>query len=121
MKLCHSHNSYRPAEEVKAVREEKDAIKLVEAYAREGNLATLDELKVATYITFSRSRESRLKSVWIQDLRKSAIAEVEEAVKFSLEGTELPPQELYTDIYTDQAKENLFVRGADPFTNNKSN
>ena len=41
-------------------------------------------------------------------------------MKFSSEGTELPPQELYTDVYTDQAEEGLFIRGADPFTNNKS-
>ena len=40
--------SYRSSEEVKAVREEKDAIKLVEAYAMEGNLATSDEIKVCT-------------------------------------------------------------------------
>lgn len=91
--------SYRPTEEVKAVREQRDAIKLVEAYATEGNLATSEELK---------------------ELRKSAKAEVDEAVKYSLEGSDLPPQELFTDVYTDQAEEGLLIRGSDLFTNNMS-
>ena len=39
-------SSYRSSDEVKSVRKEKDAIKLVEAYALEGQLATADELKV---------------------------------------------------------------------------
>lgn len=39
-------DSYRSAAEVQAVRKEKDAIKLVEAYALEGELATAQELKV---------------------------------------------------------------------------
>ena len=40
--------SYRPAEEVKAVRDKSDPIKLLEAYAIEGNLVTPEELKVIT-------------------------------------------------------------------------
>ena len=38
--------SYRSSDEVKAVRKDKDAIKLVEAYALNGQLATAEELKV---------------------------------------------------------------------------
>lgn len=56
----------------------------------------------------------------IQELHHSAKAEVQEAIKYSLEGSDLPPQELYTDVYTDQVEDNLFIRGVDPFTNNKS-
>ena len=44
--MCWSGSSYRSSDEVKSVRKEKDAIKLVEAYALEGQLATADELKV---------------------------------------------------------------------------
>lgn len=111
--------SYRPPEEVKAVREEKDPIKIVEDYATEGNLATSEELKV--FISVSTYTINFMCSTsYIQELRKSARAEVDEAVKYSLEGTDLPPQELYTDVYTDQAEKGLFIRGSDPFTNNKS-
>jgi uncharacterized protein YjhX (UPF0386 family) len=39
-------HSYRSTSEVQAVRKEKDAIKLVEAYALDGELATAEELKV---------------------------------------------------------------------------
>ena len=44
-------------------------------------------------------------------------AEVEEAVMFSLQGSELPPQELYTHIFVDQG--NLPVRGCDLYTSNQ--
>ena len=45
--LHHSlSTSYRSTSEVQAVRKEKDAIKLVEAYALDGQLATTEELKV---------------------------------------------------------------------------
>ena len=44
--MCYFFYSYRPPEEVKAIKKEKDAIKIVESYAKEGNLATSDELKV---------------------------------------------------------------------------
>ena len=40
--------SYRTTSEVQTVRKEKDAIKLVEAYALEGQLATEVELKVCS-------------------------------------------------------------------------
>ena len=43
---------------------------------------------------------------------------MKEAVEFSLEGSELPLSELYTDIYVDQ--KDRYVRGTDLFTNNLS-
>ena len=46
------------------------------------------------------------------------MAEVEEAVAFALESSELPKNELYTDIYINQG--DLKVRGCDPFTGNSS-
>ena len=39
-------HSYRSTSEVQAVRKEKDPIRLVEAYALDGQLATTEELKV---------------------------------------------------------------------------
>jgi len=44
-------------------------------------------------------------------------AEVEEAVKFSLQGSGLPLQELYTHIFVDQG--DLPVQGCDLYTNNQ--
>ena len=41
-----SYLSYRSTSEVQAVRKEKDCIKLIEAYALSGELATAEELKV---------------------------------------------------------------------------
>ena len=55
-----------------------------------------------------------------QELLKSAKAEVKDAVKFALDGSELPSSELYSDIYTDQDVEGLHIRGCDPFTSNKT-
>lgn len=55
-----------------------------------------------------------------QELSKSAKAEVKDAVKFALEGSELPSSELYTDVYTDQDVAGLHIRGCDPFTSNKT-
>ena len=49
-----------------------------------------------------------------QEIRKETLSTVEEAVKFSLEGSELPIPELYTNVYVDQA--DLKIRGCDPFT-----
>ena len=51
-------------------------------------------------------------------MRTETLAKVEEAVKFALEGTELPVPELYTDIHINQG--NLKVRGCDPFTWNNT-
>ena len=59
-------------------------------------------------------------AVHIKEVIKSAKSEVKEAVEYSLYGSDLQPHELYTDVYTDQVEEDLLIRGADPFTNNKS-
>lgn len=55
-----------------------------------------------------------------QALLSSAKAEVKEAVKFSLEGSELEPPHLYNDVYSDQAAKGLYIRGCDPFTSNQT-
>jgi len=40
--------------------------------------------------------------------------DVQEAVKFALESSELPKDELFTNIYVNQG--DLQVKGCDPFT-----
>ena len=54
----------------------------------------------------------------MKEVSKKAKAEVEEAIEFCLQGSELPPQELYTHIYVNQG--DLPVRGCDPFTTNQT-
>lgn len=54
-----------------------------------------------------------------QELKKSVAAEVNEAREFALEGTELPPNELFSDIYSDQEAEGLYIRGCDMYTGNR--
>lgn len=49
-----------------------------------------------------------------QGVRKEVIGHIEEAVEFSLAGSELPTPELYTHVYANQG--DLAVRGCDPFT-----
>lgn len=49
-----------------------------------------------------------------QKIDHEAEAHVQEAVAFALSGSELPPEELYTDIFTSTPNE--LVRGCDPFT-----
>ena len=56
-------------------------------------------------------------SYW-QEVSKQAKAEVEEAVEFSLQGSELSPHELYSHIFVDQG--DLPVRGCDLFTSNQT-
>ena len=56
--------------------------------------------------------------IYAQELSQSAKAEVKEAVKFAQSGSELPPEELYSDVYQDQVEKQLFIRGCDPFTSN---
>ena len=55
-----------------------------------------------------------------QELLSSAKAEVKEAVAFATSGSELPPDELYTNVYCDQNEMGLYIRGCDPFTSNTS-
>ena len=45
---------------------------------------------------------------------------MKEAVEFATSGSELPANELYTDIYSDQNETGLYIRGCDPFTSNIS-
>ena len=116
--------SYRHSTEVKKVREEKDPLKLVDAYALEGNLATVEELDVCVRVCVDvcvcvRERDSLL-SAFQQKIKNDAIEVVEEAIKLSLESTDLPPSELYSDVYTDQVQEGLYIRGCDPFTSNQA-
>lgn len=130
--------SYRDSAEVRAVRKERDPINLITAYALEGNLVTEDELKVTlvcTYLQDALHLETQCVMQWqekyihfpacqwqhctvvfydVQDIRKDALAQVEEAVQFALEGSELPTPELYTNVYVDQG--DLKIRGCDPFT-----
>ena len=110
-------HSYRSSSEVQAVRKEKDAIKLVEAYALNGELATVEELKVLNHCKETRYTSSPPSP---QELLKSAKAEVKEAVAFATSGSELPPSELYTHIHSDQDEMGLYIRGCDPFTSNTS-
>ena len=42
------------------------------------------------------------------------MADVQEAVKFALASSELPKNELFTDVYINQG--DLKVRGCDPFS-----
>jgi len=88
--------SYRKEEEIKEVKKNRDPIKNIKKYALEGNLATEEELK---------------------EVSKQVKAEVGEAVEFSLQGSELPPHELYTHIFVDQG--DLPVRGCDLYTSNQ--
>ena len=53
----------------------------------------------------------------LQEMSKKAKEEVEEAVEYALQGSELPPQELYSHIFVDQG--DLPVRGCDLFTSNQ--
>ncbi len=46
------------------------------------------------------------------------MAEVEEAVKFALESSQLPEKELFTDIYVNQG--DLRVKGSDLFCGSTS-
>ena len=89
--------SYRDASEIKEVRLKRDPITRVEDRALEGNLATEQELK---------------------EVNKQAKAEVKEAIEFCLQGSELPPHELYTHVYVNQG--DLPVRGCDLFTTNQT-
>lgn len=109
-------HSYRSSSEVQAVRKEKDAIKLVEAYALNGELATAEELKV---LIIARKLDI-LHLRPLQELQKSAKSEVKEAVEFATSGSELPSSELYTHIHSDQDEMGLYIRGCDPFTSNTS-
>ena len=54
----------------------------------------------------------------MKEVSKQAKAEVKEAIEFSLQGSELPPHELYTHVYVNQG--DLLVRGCDPFTTNQT-
>lgn len=54
----------------------------------------------------------------LQEISKDVKREVKEAVEFSLQGSELPFAELFTDVYKDQ--QDLYVRGTDLFTNSLS-
>ena len=54
----------------------------------------------------------------MKEVNKKAKAEVKEAVEFCLQGSELPPQELYTHVFANQG--DLLVRGCDPFTTNQT-
>lgn len=61
----------------------------------------------------------QLTSLCEQEIKKEVMAEVKEATEFALAGSELPPHELYTDVYTDQATEGLYIRGCDVLTGNR--
>ena len=54
----------------------------------------------------------------MKEVNKQAKAEVKEAIEFCLQGSELPPHELYTHVYVNQG--DLLVRGCDPFTTNQT-
>ena len=54
-----------------------------------------------------------------QELKKSVEAEVNEAREFALAGSELLPNELFSDIHSDQEAEGLYIRGCDVFTGNR--
>lgn len=57
--------------------------------------------------------------IFLQEIRTATLATVTEAKEFALSGSELPSQELFTDVYTDQEQEGLYIRGSDMFTGNK--
>lgn len=85
--------SYRTTEEVQTFRKERDPIKMASGYITDKNLATEDELK---------------------SIQKEVKKEIKEAVDFCTSGSELPAEELYSDIYTNTPIHS--VRGCDPFT-----
>lgn len=85
--------SYRKTEDVQKYRKEKDPITTVQKYIIQGELATEDELK---------------------DIKKAIQADIKEAVHIASAGTELPLEELYTNIYNSTPA--FMVRGCDPFT-----
>ncbi len=104
---------------MQAVRKERDPLNLLTAYALNGNLATEDEFKVNIHPSIAcwlwKWYHDVLTIAWFnQEIRKEVLSTVEEAVKFSLEGSELPTPELYTNVYVDQA--DMRIRGCDPFT-----
>ena len=70
----------------------RDSIKTAEHFLLENNLATSEELKA---------------------IRKEVQKEVKEAEEFSLSGSELGPEHLFTHIYHNTP--NMPVRGSDPF------
>ncbi|XP_003391149.1 PREDICTED: pyruvate dehydrogenase E1 component subunit alpha, somatic form, mitochondrial-like, partial [Amphimedon queenslandica] len=89
--------SYRKSEEVQQFRKEKDPITTATRYLLQGDLATEEELK---------------------EIRKSVQADIKKAVANAISDTELPLEEMYTDIYTSTPE--FMVRGCDPFTWGKS-
>ena len=70
-------------------------------------------LVTQTSLTCTSSLHASMKEV-----NKEAKAEVKEAIEFCLQGSELPPHELYTHVYVNQG--DLLVRGCDPFTTNQT-
>ena len=91
------HSSYRKSEEVQQFRKGKDPIITATRYLIEGDLATEEELK---------------------EVKKSIQADIKKAVANAISDTELPLEEMYTDIYTNTPE--FMVRGCDPFTWGKS-
>ena len=115
-------SSYRTTEEVQTVRKERDPIKLAEEYAIEGNLLTKEELKVHIGYPCARTyihcvyTHTHTHPLYNQAQTKEVKGHIREAVEYALKGPELPPNELYTDVYNEPEG---FVRGCDPFTNNQ--
>ena len=77
---------------MKKQRKIRDPINAAERFLLENNLATSEELKT---------------------IRKEVQKEVKEAEEFSLSGSELGPEHLFTHIYHNTP--NMPVRGSDPF------
>ena len=87
-----SGHSYRPDEEIKEQQRKRDPINTAKRFLLENNLATSEELKM---------------------IRKEVLKEVKEAKEFSLSGSELGPEHLFTHLYHNTP--NMPVRGSDPF------
>lgn len=88
--------SYRLAEEVKAVRENRDPHKICEKYALDLNLMTKQEIK---------------------DIKTAARKMAEEAVEFARSSPFPANSELFTNVLVDQDE---VIRGCDPFTSSRT-
>lgn len=84
--------SYRSADEVKGIRQERDPHKIAEMYALEGNLISPEEIK---------------------EIKTKAKQEAEEAAEFALSSLVPPTSDLFEHIVAEQ---NEVIRGSDPFT-----
>ena len=77
---------------MKKQRKIRDPINAAQGFLLENNLATSEELKA---------------------IRKEVLKEVKEAEEFSLSGSELGPEHIFSHLYHNTP--NMPVRGSDPF------